>query len=142
MRRIFSSIAALRSRKPRLYRALVLTLTASVAFGVSLPILAWTLACRENGCPSIDVLEEYTPRQTSKLYAADNTFITEIGLERRTLIQLDSLPQRVRLAFLVTEDKRFYSHSGIDWRRVLGAALRNVRELRFAQGFSGAQRLS
>jgi penicillin-binding protein 1A len=136
MSRLISRISGFRRRSPRLFRATLVAGTLAASFCVSLPVFAWTLACRKGGCPSIDSLEEYTPRQTSKLYAADNTFITEIGLERRTLIPLDSVPERVRMAFLVTEDKRFYSHSGIDWRRAVGAALRNIREMRFAQGFS------
>jgi penicillin-binding protein 1A len=83
--------------------------------------------CREGRCPSIDSLEDYTPRQTSKLYAVDNRFIAEIGLERRTLVKLGDVPKTLRDAFVITEDKRFYSHAGIDWRRVFGAGLRNIR---------------
>jgi penicillin-binding protein 1A len=131
-----SRLKAFRRRNPRVYRGIAIVLTGAAALAASLPVFLWTLACRKGGCPSIDVLEEYTPRQTSRLFAADNTFIAEIGLERRTLIPLSEIPQRVRDAFLVTEDKRFYSHSGIDWRRVIGAAVRNIREMRFAQGFS------
>ena len=64
-----------------------------MAFGVSFVIgfayAAWALVCRAGACPSVDVLEEYQPRQTSKLYAADGRFIAELGLERRTLLKLD-----------------------------------------------------
>ena len=49
---------------------------------------------RTGRCPSIDVLETYQPRQTSKLYAADGRFIAEIGLERRTLLKLTRSPSR------------------------------------------------
>ena len=56
--------------------------------------------------------------------------------ERRTLIKLGDIPKTLRDAFVVTEDKRFYSHAGIDWRRVAGAGLRNIRSGGYAQGFS------
>lgn len=97
---------------------------------------AWTQVCRGGGCPTAESLTSYTPNQTSKLYAADGRFIAELGLERRTLVRLDEIPQHVKDAFLVVEDKRFYDHAGIDYVRVFGAALRNVRAGGFAQGFS------
>ena len=97
---------------------------------------AWTLVCDSGRCPAIDVLDTYQPRQTSKLYAADGTFITEIGLERRTLLKLSDIPKPVRQAFVTTEDKRFYMHHGIDWARVFGAAARNIASRGYAQGFS------
>lgn len=92
--------------------------------------------CRGGACPSVDILEGYQPRQTSKMYAADGRFVTELGVERRTLVTIDDIPPIVRDAFVVTEDKRFYGHAGIDWIRVPGAFFHNVRAGRLAQGFS------
>src|SRR4029079_14012371 len=60
----------------------------------------------------------------------------EIGLERRTLVKISEIPKVVKDAFVLTEDKRFYEHSGIDWIRVPGAALRNLRVGSWEQGFS------
>ena len=123
-------------RHPGLTRAFLLVMTFGIAFGGGLAYGAWALVCREGRCPSIDGLNDYTPRQTSKLYAVDNRFIAEIGLERRTLIKLGDVPATLRDAFVITEDKRFYSHAGIDWTRVFGAGLRNLRAGGFSQGFS------
>jgi len=117
-------------------RVMGLTLTLLVAFGAGLLFSAWTLVCRGGQCPTIEVLDEYTPNQTSKLYAVDGRFIAELGIERRTLIKLDEIPQVVRDAFVVTEDKRFYSHAGIDWFRVFGAAFNNLRAGAWQEGFS------
>ncbi|HEX6251096.1 MAG TPA: PBP1A family penicillin-binding protein [Gemmatimonadaceae bacterium] len=125
-----------RRNHPVAMRVMGLTLTLLVAFGAGLLFSAWTLVCRGGQCPTIEVLDEYTPNQTSKLYAADGRFIAELGIERRTLIRLDEIPQVVRDAFVVTEDKRFYSHAGIDWYRVFGAALNNLRAGAWQEGFS------
>ncbi|NCW45820.1 MAG: penicillin-binding protein, partial [Gemmatimonadaceae bacterium] len=92
--------------------------------------------CRDGRCPSIASLEQYVPRQTSKVYAADGRFITELGLERRTLTQLKDIPKHVRDAVVITEDKRFYRHDGIDYFRIFGAVLRNIKAGGYAQGFS------
>jgi penicillin-binding protein 1A len=97
---------------------------------------AWTLVCRGGQCPPVDALNDYTPRQTSKLYAVDGRFIAELGLERRTLITLDEIPETVQQAFVITEDKRFYSHAGIDWRRVVGALVRDIIARSWDEGFS------
>ena len=97
---------------------------------------AWAVICRAGRCPSIASLEEYVPRQTSKVYAADGRFLTELGLERRTLMRLQDIPRHVRDAVVITEDRRFYKHSGIDYFRIFGAALRNLRAGGYAQGFS------
>lgn len=37
-----------------------------------------------------------------------------------------SIPYRIKAAFLTTEDRRFYLHSGLDWRAVLRALLTNL----------------
>lgn len=106
------------------------------AVGLGALIGGWMVICQDGRCPSIASLEKYVPKQTSKVYAADGKFITELGLERRTLIRLDQIPKHVRDAVVMTEDVRFYKHNGIDYRRIVGSALANVRAGRYAQGFS------
>ncbi len=125
-----------RRRHPTLVRAVLLFLTFGMALGAGLAFGAWTLVCRGGQCPPVESLNDYTPRQTSKLYAVDGRFIAELGLERRTLITLDEIPETVRQAFIITEDKRFYRHAGIDWYRVLGAFARNVAARSWQEGFS------
>lgn len=114
----------------------LLGLTFATAFIAGFAYAAWALVCSAGRCPDVKVLESYAPRQTSKLYAADGSFVAELGLEHRTLLKLDDIPKTLRDAFVMTEDKRFYTHSGIDWSRVGGAAVRNVLARSYAQGFS------
>ena len=59
------------------------------------------MVCRAGRCPSADALQDYEPRQTSKLYAADGRFIAELGLERRTLVKIADIPPLVQNAFVV-----------------------------------------
>jgi penicillin-binding protein 1A len=123
-------------RNPKLVRSTLLAVTFLTAFGLGGAYASWALVCRAGRCPSTEILESYTPRQTSKLFAADGRFIAEIGSERRTLIKLADIPRTVRDAFVITEDKRFYSHNGIDWIRVPASVIRNIQAGAFAQGFS------
>ncbi|MDQ6717311.1 MAG: PBP1A family penicillin-binding protein [Gemmatimonadota bacterium] len=130
-----SAWRSFKKRHPTLIRAVLLGLTFVVSLGIGLLYGSWALICRGNQCPSIEVLADYTPHQTSKLYAIDGRFIAELGLERRTLVKLDEIPKMVQDAFVVTEDKRFYDHAGIDFHRVASVILRAPMR-GYAQGFS------
>lgn len=124
------------ARHARFVRAALLTATFLAAGGFGALYAGWVLVCQNGACPSVESLEGYNPRQTSKLYAADGRLVAEIGNERRTLVALASIPDVVKEAFLVTEDKRFYDHGGVDWMRVPGALLKDLRYRSFKEGFS------
>src|SRR5918999_6159314 len=132
----FPFVRRFRQRHPRLTRSVLLAVTFLVSGGVGLAYASWALVCNAGRCPSARALEDYTPGQTSKLYATDGRFIAEIGLERRTLVTLKEIPAHVRDAFRVTEDKRFYQHAGVDWVRVFGAVGANIASMSWAEGFS------
>ncbi len=117
------------------WRVFVLLLAAG-GLGGGLALGIWTRACAGNSCPSIGSLAGYQAAQALKVYAADGRLIREIGQHHRTVVPLEDMSLSVQAAFIAVEDKRFYSHIGIDFRRIAGAALRNVTCLCFAEGFS------
>ena len=121
-------------KKPLRYVLIASAIVATLSAGVF--AAAWMFVCRSDKCPSISVLDKYRPRQTSKLFAADGRFVAELGLERRTLVPIEQIPKVLKTAFIITEDKRFYDHSGIDLRGILRAGLTNVLRGGFSQGFS------
>ena len=125
-----------RQQYPRFTRLLLLSICFLGAFGAGLAFASWAMVCRAGRCPPAQALQDYEPRQTSKLFAVDGRFIAELGLERRTLVKIADIPPLVRSAFVVTEDKRFYGHAGIDWKRVPGALLVDIKNRNFAEGFS------
>jgi penicillin-binding protein 1A len=127
---------AFRGRNPRLVRWTLLAMTFFVSFGAGLAYAGWALVCRAGQCPAVEELEAYTPRQTSKLYAADGRFVAELGLERRTLVRITDIPPVLKDAFLVIEDKRFYDHKGVDLYSFPRAAWNVVKTRSFSQGFS------
>ncbi len=117
-------------------RWLVLAVGASVVFGAGIAVGSWTRACAGGACPSIANLASYRPDQALKVYAADGRLLLELGVEHRTVLAADEMSPAVRAAFLAAEDKRFYAHGGIDFRRIAGAARANVLALGYAEGFS------
>ncbi len=45
------------------------------------------------------------------------------GVENRIWVNIDEIPEDLQNAFIALEDKRFYEHSGVDWRRTVSSAL-------------------
>ena len=73
---------------------------------------AWQTVCYD--CPSIAQLYNWEPRQSTKILSRDGKVLDELALERRTPVDIDSLPDHVPNAFVAIEDKRFYKHPGFD----------------------------
>jgi penicillin-binding protein 1A len=114
-----------------------LGLVGAGLLGLVVFAIHWTwFLCSGDKCPSIAQFEEYTPAQPARVFAADGRFIAEVGLERRSVVPLEQIPQHVVDAFVITEDKRFYRHKGIDYIRVVGSLAANIRAMGFAEGFS------
>lgn len=54
----------------------------------------------------------------------------------REVSQINEIPQSVIDAFIVTEDKRFYSHNGVDFKGLARAFVNNIKTLSFKEGGS------
>ncbi len=121
---------------PRTRRWLVLGVAGAAALSVALVLALWFTVCLGNSCPAVANLESYDPNQAAKVYAADGRLLTDLGLERRTVVPLAEMSPAVTAAFVSTEDKRFYRHHGIDWIRVFGAMKDMLVERRIAGGAS------
>ncbi len=65
--------------------------------------------------------------QTSFIYDANNNLITEYkGIENRVMISIAAMPKQLQQAFVAVEDARFYTHPGIDLKRIVGAFVSNL----------------
>ena len=58
------------------------------------------------------------------------------GGYRSQYVRYDDIPENLIHAFVCIEDKRFFDHSGVDWKRTLSAALNYV--LPFNDSFGGS----
>lgn len=72
---------------------------------------------------------------TIRVLARDGTVLAERGMAR-DYIPIDFIPPRVVNAVIATEDRRFWSHWGIDPAGFARAVFVNLRAGRFAQGGS------
>ncbi|MFZ6015510.1 MAG: transglycosylase domain-containing protein [Patescibacteria group bacterium] len=75
---------------------------------------------------------------STKIYdRTGETLLYEIhGEEKRTLISLEQIPDNIKHATIALEDRAFYEHSGINWKRMLKAVYVDIIERRKAQGAS------
>jgi membrane peptidoglycan carboxypeptidase len=65
-------------------------------------------------------------QQTSTVYASDgHTVIATLYAQNRRDIPLEQIPQPVQDALISTEDRRFYSHHGVDLHGLVRAAVHN-----------------
>lgn len=67
---------------------------------------------------------------------AGNKIAGASGFDNRETVCLASLSKHTANAFVCTEDKRFYSHNGFDFRRILKALWNNVKAGSFKEGAS------
>lgn len=76
--------------------------------------------------PSLEALTDYQPKLPLRVYSEDGYLIDEFGEERRAYIKIEQVPQNMKDAVLAIEDRRFYQHSGVDFKGVLRAIRNNI----------------
>ena len=77
--------------------------------------------------PELNLVAMDTQAQTSFIYDCNGNLITEYkGTENRVLVSLAAMPKMLRNAFIAVEDARFYSHNGVDLKRIVGALVFNL----------------
>ncbi|MBF0556877.1 MAG: transglycosylase domain-containing protein, partial [Nitrospirae bacterium] len=122
--------------KTKKNRSLMLVPLMIIAIAISLGFFSGYLFWAFSDLPKIRQLEQYTPLESSIAYSADNEILAELFVERRTFVPYFMIPQHVKNAFIAVEDARFYKHSGIDFVRMLGAMVKDLKARGFVQGGS------
>ena len=76
--------------------------------------------------PVLDIAKIGDQDQTSFFYDRDGNLITDYkGTENRIVVSIDTMPDILRNAFVAAEDVRFYTHPGVDVKRIIGAFVTN-----------------
>ncbi len=77
--------------------------------------------------PSLDLAALDEQAQTSFIYDMNGELITEYkGIENRVMVSLEAMPIYLQQAFVAVEDARFYTHTGVDLKRIVGAFVSNL----------------
>lgn len=121
------------SSKKKLWKKILI----GIAAFVTVAIIAFVAIFAYYGAtaPTIQASDLEGATET-KILDKDGELIYSLGGEKRDLITSEQVPQLLKDAITSIEDKRFYSHMGIDPIRIAGSFLRNAKAGQITQGGS------
>ena len=76
--------------------------------------------------PSYEKIKNYQPNLSSRIYTSDGLLLEKFFVEERIYVPINRIPKQLINAFLAAEDKKFYSHFGIDPIAIIRASLTNL----------------
>lgn len=87
-------------------------------------------------------LAKYEPPVTTRLYAGDGQLMMEYASEKRLFVPEDKIPPLVKNAFIAAEDKKFYSHFGVDFVGIVRALIDNFKNIGSGRRPAGASTIT
>lgn len=103
-----------------------------IAFGA---LAVWAAVI--SGGVALDESKLINARSDVEIYDGNNELVKEVSIVTRGAgAKIESVPLSVKNAFVAIEDKRFYKHGGIDFKRVISATLKNMKSGSFKEGAS------
>ncbi len=86
---------------------------------------------------SASTAETFVPNQTGLVYSYDGQVISEIQSEKdASYIEYTEIPEIFAKTMVSIEDKKFYSHNGVDYKAILRAFKELAQKRRVTQGGS------
>ena len=86
--------------------------------------------------PDVTRALTYERSGTITLKAGDGKILQKVGPTAQESLAYDEIPDVVVQAFIAAEDRRFYEHSGVDYRSIARAAFANVTSGSVVEGAS------
>ncbi len=86
--------------------------------------------------PQIRALNDFKPSSVTRLLADDGSPLAELYIENRVPVSINDMPPELLAAIVTTEDRKFFTHSGIDVKGILRAAVRDIMAGEFIEGAS------
>ncbi len=108
-------------------------LSSLIFFFFGIPLIYYLLSF---DLPSLEEIQTYVPPLSSRVLDCKGRLIGEFFEQKRKIASLKEIPQYLIDALITVEDKRFYSHPGIDVIRIIGAIFYNLKSLSIKQGAS------
>ncbi len=80
--------------------------------------------------PSLSELENPKIEEATKIYSYDGELIDKFFLKNRTKVTYKDIPKDMINALVATEDRKFFSHWGVDVQRIVQAMVKNLLSFR------------
>ncbi len=90
----------------------------------------------ESILPNINEIENFNRKGTITLLSTNQEFIHKIGSSKENELKNNDIPGKIEKAFIAAEDRRFYSHQGLDFIGIVRALIMNFRKREFHEGAS------
>ena len=104
--------------------------------GIICGILAGFFLALTHDLPQISALEHFRPSAITRIYSSDGVMIAELFVEKRDPAPLKVIPEYLKKAIIATEDKNFYTHSGVDLKGITRAIIKDIWAGKFVEGAS------
>ena len=75
-------------------------------------------------------------KDTTKIYDQNLNLITELGIEKRDVIEYEEISSDMINAIIAIEDAKFFEHQGIDYLRIISALIENTKAKTYKEGAS------
>ena len=111
-------------RRRRLNRKTIVILFVLLVGALS-GALAGAFVGLTHDLPQIRSLERFRPDAVTRIYSADKMLLAELFLEKREPVTLSIIPKDLTAALIATEDRKFYSHSGVDLKGIARAIIKD-----------------
>ncbi|MBW4627072.1 MAG: penicillin-binding protein 1A [Brasilonema octagenarum HA4186-MV1] len=106
--------------------------------GISSGIIAIAYGIRaiDQGLPDKAELTAIVRERTLTIKAADGSIIQQQGEATREQLKIEEIPDKLKKAFIASEDRRFKEHNGVDPQGIVRAVLNNLRSQNVVEGGS------
>src|SRR3954452_8718177 len=128
-----------RKRKPKLKKLRFFLVFAGLGALAIISTIFGMMLSVSSDLPSLENHAQLRIARNSVLYADSGKNVTLAkltGAQNRILDESGEISPNVKNAVISIEDKRFYEHSGVDYRGIARAVLQDVLRKRAAQGAS------
>ncbi len=95
-----------------------------------------------NDLPDYRYLQSYKTKAMSRVYSNADNIIEEYAEEKRVFIPYEAIPELLISAFIVTEDKNFFKHDGIDFKGISRATITNLKNIISGKRLVGASTIT
>ncbi|AFZ04164.1 transglycosylase domain-containing protein [Calothrix sp. PCC 6303] len=95
-----------------------------------------TISSIDKTLPSSSQLNSVAREQTLTIKAADGTILQQSGPATREQLSVDEIPEKLKQAFIASEDRRFLKHDGVDGQGIVRAVVNNLRSQNLVEGGS------
>ena len=95
-----------------------------------------------NDLPDYRYLQSYKTKAMSRVYSNSDNIIEEYAEEKRVFIPYEAIPEQLINAFIVTEDKNFFKHDGIDFKGISRATFTNIKNIIYGRRLVGASTIT